>query len=64
MPDDKEAAILFYEDALRKAEAALEEAGVAICSETGEAAAEARFCIHTLLEGIQDAIHNVYKLEG
>lgn len=59
MPDDK---VNEYEDALRKAEAAVEEAGRVICSATGEAAGEARSRIYKLLEGIEDAIHNSYKL--
>ena len=59
MPDDK---VNDFEDALRKAEAAVEEAGRIICPERGEEVTTMRYRLDKLLEGIQDAIHNSYKL--
>jgi len=61
MPDYK---VNEFEDALREAEAAVEKAGRIICPERGEEVTAMRYRLDMLLEGIQDAIHQAYRLRN
>jgi hypothetical protein len=51
-----------YENALRRAEAAIEEAGRVICPLTGEAASTARYNLQKAIAAVQDEIHGAYAL--
>lgn len=52
-----------YEANLRDAEKALEKAGQAICSLTGDEVGSARYTLdYDILEKVQEAIRNTYRL--
>ena len=51
-----------FEAALREAEAAVEKAGRIICPERGEEVTAMRVRIGDLIAGIQEAMHQAYKL--
>jgi len=51
-----------FEEALRGAEKQVEKAGQIICPERGEEVTAMRVRIGDLIAGIQEAIHQAYKL--